>query len=153
MRIHHTTVTSVLAAVVFVSVITCIDIVTLSAGPPYYRNETDRWLPGLLACQRKKKYRIRQINYRVFVQVIVQLSKRSCRLDTRGVRGVSSTEIGLMQEVSKWVYVNLHYTKSSTGHILHTDSWFYFIPVFISDTVARLAHQDSETLYCMHLQF
>jgi len=42
MPIHHTSVRSVLAAVIFVNVVTCIDIVTLSAGLSCYRNETDR---------------------------------------------------------------------------------------------------------------
>jgi hypothetical protein len=42
MRIHRTCVIiSVLAAVMFVNVITCIDIVTLWAGTSRYRNETD----------------------------------------------------------------------------------------------------------------
>jgi len=42
MRIHHISVISVLAAVIFVNVITCIDIVILSAGLSCYGNETGR---------------------------------------------------------------------------------------------------------------
>lgn len=42
MCIHHTSVVSVLTAVMFVNVITCIDMVILSAGTACYRNETDR---------------------------------------------------------------------------------------------------------------
>jgi len=42
LRIHRTSIISVLAAVIFVSVITFIDIVILSAGPPCYGNKTDR---------------------------------------------------------------------------------------------------------------
>ena len=41
MRMRHTFVISLLAAVVVVNVITCIDIVILSAGLSCSRNETD----------------------------------------------------------------------------------------------------------------
>jgi len=40
-RIHHTSVVSVLTTVMFVNVITWIDMVILSAGTACYRNETD----------------------------------------------------------------------------------------------------------------
>jgi hypothetical protein len=46
-RIHHTSLISVLVAIVTVNVISCIDIVTWSAGTSCYRNETDRRVPGL----------------------------------------------------------------------------------------------------------
>jgi hypothetical protein len=42
MRMHHTSVISVLAAVIVVNVIACIDIVILSAGLSCYGNKTDR---------------------------------------------------------------------------------------------------------------
>jgi len=101
---------SVLATVMFVSWIACIGIVMLQ--------KWNRPLATRVVSLSTKNDRIRQINYRLFAQVIVRIDKRPCRLDTRGVTGVSSTEFGLMQEVSKWMHVNLHSVKQSTGHIL-----------------------------------
>jgi hypothetical protein len=52
---------SVLKAVLFVNAVAFIDIVAIWALPSYYKNDTERWIPGLPASERnitnsKKKF-------------------------------------------------------------------------------------------------
>jgi hypothetical protein len=132
-------------------VITCIDIATFSAGLSRCRNETGPWLPGCEPVNEKLSDQANKLS--PFRPRYCALDKRPWRLDTRGVTGVSSTEFGLMQEVSKLIFISLNHQQVTFFIPFRVFFLILYLSLFLTVGVARLARKGSEILYCVHLRF